>query len=882
MKIRAIRAAEVGLFGDAVALEGLSGSLDVLAGPNELGKSTLFRALSLLISEKHTSTAKAIQSLRPNSGGAPLIEADLEVEGRTWRLRKRYLAQRQAELVDLGSGEVWRGADAEGRVEALLRAGGRGELRGLVWVAQAESFALPRGDGELGSALAALIEQEAAATTGLSRVRRVREMVAEQLGQLMTMRGPKVGSELARAIEARTEIRNRLEAARARAVAMETRISELADLRDERERITTPALAEAASAELARLRKELGEAHTARQRKQTADAQVQAQQLQRDGAAATLERFDRQAAELTRCEDELHRLKAELAALEPKLDAANAELAVARAGRKTIAAQIAEQRRVLAQLEVHELEQKIASVRSASARVAALEDRIKAYAVDDTSMEAARRAVAQLDVLDARIATGSPRVSVRYQADASGRVHAAGRALGEGESVLVERRLELQVDGVGTIVIEPAQAHSEDLIARRDGERQRLSALLSRLGTADVPAAEAALAERRSLEGERAELAAELRAMAPAGIAPLEQAAQAARQRCAGCEVADHVDRSDSEHRLSQLERELAAIDGDIAHRAAAAHRLDSERTRMLATCKVLEERLAVRPAQTQGADAERMHLAGAVDAAEIALAAAVREASAWAMAVPTAEANAALERRIADAETGLRAHQARRHEVERAIADREGALRRDGEDGTGGDIAGLEEQLAAAEARVSDLELDVEALSLLAARLDETAATHRQQVLRPIVERLEPTLQRLHAGARVALDGPMLIARLERDVGSHTLQQLSDGTREQIAVLVRLAYAGLLADRGAAMPLVLDDALAFSDDARFAAMLTLLSEASVRHQVIALSCREQAIADVAGRIGANLLRIAPWQVQDQTSAGRTGRTRSSAERKAS
>ena len=175
MKIKAIRAAEVGLFGDGVALEGLSGGLDVLAGPNELGKSTLFRALSLLISEKHTSTAKAIQSLRPNRGGTPMIEADLEVGGRMWRLRKRYLAQRMAELIDLGSNEVWRGADAEGRVEALFRAGGRDDLRGLVWVAQAKSFALPEGDGELGSALAALIEQEAASTSGLGRARRVRD-----------------------------------------------------------------------------------------------------------------------------------------------------------------------------------------------------------------------------------------------------------------------------------------------------------------------------------------------------------------------------------------------------------------------------------------------------------------------------------------------------------------------------------------------------------------------------------------------------------------------------------------------------------------------------------------------------------------------------------
>ena len=44
MKIMAIRLAECGRFQQPVALEGLSGRLDVLAGPNEMGKSTVLRS----------------------------------------------------------------------------------------------------------------------------------------------------------------------------------------------------------------------------------------------------------------------------------------------------------------------------------------------------------------------------------------------------------------------------------------------------------------------------------------------------------------------------------------------------------------------------------------------------------------------------------------------------------------------------------------------------------------------------------------------------------------------------------------------------------------------------------------------------------------------
>ncbi len=45
MKIKAIRLKEVGRFSAPVALEGLSGGLDVLSGPNEFGKSTILKAV---------------------------------------------------------------------------------------------------------------------------------------------------------------------------------------------------------------------------------------------------------------------------------------------------------------------------------------------------------------------------------------------------------------------------------------------------------------------------------------------------------------------------------------------------------------------------------------------------------------------------------------------------------------------------------------------------------------------------------------------------------------------------------------------------------------------------------------------------------------------
>ena len=61
------------------------------------------------------------------------------------------------------------------------------------------------------------------------------------------------------------------------------------------------------------------------------------------------------------------------------------------------------------------------------------------------------------------------------------------------------------------------------------------------------------------------------------------------------------------------------------------------------------------------------------------------------------------------------------------------------------------------------------------------------------------------------------------RNGGEEELAALSGGTQEQIALLTRLAFARLLARTGRPIPVILDDPLAFADDARLPALLAAL-----------------------------------------------------------
>ncbi len=125
---------------------------------------------------------------------------------------------------------------------------------------------------------------------------------------------------------------------------------------------------------------------------------------------------------------------------------------------------------------------------------------------------------------------------------------------------------------------------------------------------------------------------------------------------------------------------------------------------------------------------------------------------------------------------------------------------------------------------------------------------------MEPLSRLIEPYLQAILPGCRLQIDeATMAMVGLRRGEHLEPFASLSIGTREQLAVIVRLAVADLMAQRGESVPLVLDDALVFCDDARFDRMLKLLRRGASRHQILVLTCHEREFL----RAGAPVIRLA-------------------------
>ncbi|MGO7580803.1 ATP-binding protein, partial [Rhizobium ruizarguesonis] len=71
----------------------------------------------------------------------------------------------------------------------------------------------------------------------------------------------------------------------------------------------------------------------------------------------------------------------------------------------------------------------------------------------------------------------------------------------------------------------------------------------------------------------------------------------------------------------------------------------------------------------------------------------------------------------------------------------------------------------------------------------------------------------------------------------------------EQLSVLTRLAFARLLARDGRPAPVILDDAIVYSDDDRIERMFDALHSQSRDQQILVFYCRQRAFAKLGGNV---------------------------------
>jgi len=145
-------------------------------------------------------------------------------------------------------------------------------------------------------------------------------------------------------------------------------------------------------------------------------------------------------------------------------------------------------------------------------------------------------------------------------------------------------------------------------------------------------------------------------------------------------------------------------------------------------------------------------------------------------------------------------------------------------------------DQAEAAEA-LERVERDARAARLLADLVEEAYAGAQRMYLAPVTDEVGRYLKNLRPDTEIQMTNDLRLAKVIRRGIQEEFDRLSGGTREQLSVIVRIALARVFARDRRPLPLILDDTLGWTDDARFLSMVKILRDAAKDLQLILLTC---------------------------------------------
>lgn len=878
MKLRAIELTNIRRFaGRSARLSDIGDGITVLCEANEFGKSTFFDAIHAVFFERHGSRNAVIKALQPHAGGAPEVAVEIDLPKGRFRIVKRWLQRPLAQVLDSSGRLVAQADEAEAWIDRMMSGGLLGPS-GLLWVRQGLMGLEPEGgstddrrDRERGLAarrdLLSSVAGEIDMMTGGRRMDLVVDRVTAALAVLATDGGrPKANGEWKRALDQvealalrEADLRpraNRLSGDLARRSELQRTLARLTDPEAVAERSRTLSQAEAAHQDARAHQARIEQAETA---SRLAELDVQRAETEIARLATLTDRLA-DAGEAVRKAEEaavVARDRADDLAQRERLAAGDHEKAAANARALRLSLDRANRARSagLAQSQAEDLRRRLdqtVDVQADLERAQAGRSRIKAT---PEAVSAAEKAQAALDLAEAR----AEALAVTIEAFPDGEAPLlGGHPMLPGPQPLLTAA-ELILPGFGSLRIDPGSARASDTSAEILAARKRLEATLAACGVNSAIAARAALAQAREFDAIIAQATVLLSAIAPDGLDALRAAL--ARAIAEGAEVSTDAEAGDPE----TLNPALAAAE---TAEAVAAATLKSAR-------ELLVDANQVRAvAEANRTSAERLFAAAQSEAGDptaLADRVAVLNESIPSLHATRRAADDDLAGLVASA-TDLATTEARLARAKSASeqAARELALAREGLAGLNATISaladeGLEEQLSAlaeerveAEARATRYEAEVRSLTRLRRALEDARTRARDAYFGPVLRELQPLLHILHPGAQLVIDDTTLLpTTLTRNGQEEPLDILSGGTREQLAILTRLAFARLFAAAGRPVPVILDDALVHSDDDRIESMFDALHRTSKDQQILVFTCRQRAFAALGGERARVVVEVA-------------------------
>ena len=857
MKLRMIRLENIRRFVDPVEIRGIGDGLNVLAAPNEYGKSTVFDALHAVFFKKRNSWDKEVRSLKPHAGGNPSVAVEIELAGGTYRIEKRWNSQHNGDARIETDGRLLKQADeAEAWIDEILKAPSDGGPAGLLWVRQGltdlandDAAQLARRD------LLTSVAGEVEAMTGGKRMNAARDRCRREIERFLTGTGrPKAGGplkdredEVAALSTDRETLAKKSEQLRSELDGRRALRRELADLEDpgeeaERKARLDKAKTEHAKASLHAESLERAKSHEHTKRVEVGRANERLDALDKDlNEIDEADRDHRNAKEQE--QQAIERLHLAEAAMSKAANVHKSADARAKAAGDMLRRALLAQAAAEATRHRQDLIGKINRAEDLQKRA----DR----ASNEASRELSDPVMAELDKRDESVRIlrkarelKAVAIAMTYAPGRSDGVSLNGRPLPDGERMSIPDGARLDIEDIGQLDIHPGQIPDGETHAEAEAE---LARALEAVGVNGIADARACNRRRREAELRRRDAEADLESLAPDGIDVLRDRLEQLPQR-----IADEDDLPTTEEAQQEEEAAREALvepleEYEVARTAHGhAETIAAQATTAAASAGT---RLARATAALSGIDepqAERAARREELLRLCTELEDATRRRKEAEAAAPDLNAAATLLERA-------------RSIVERADEDRQRirlkltrldtSIGIQAGEAVDEELADIDVRLDAARTSLAGLKFEIAVLKKLRTALETASASARDRYVEPVMAELVPLLQFFWPEAELLFDPDKLLpTALVRAGTEEDFDILSKGTQEQIALLVRLSFARMLAKAAAPAPVILDDAIVYTDDERIERMFDALTRQAHDLQIVVFSCRQKAFRDLGGR----------------------------------
>ena len=883
MKIRSIAVKELMKFDAPVQIVGIDDRLNIISGPNEMGKSTILSALRAAFFSRYSSVAKDIRKLQNSQNlGAPVVKVEFEVNSDRYQIRKQFVKQRLAEL-RFPDGKVFRGDAAEDELQRLI---GFGDLDGagdqstdmwnLFWVEQGKSFTPISVSDKARSSLHAALESEVGTVLGGRRGRELPQIFSDQRDRYVTPTG-RERVEFKKLRENEDAIREAVTSLEMRRDTLSNSLDRLEQCQKDLKRLEDEGIDQQILQELEDLRSKEEEILKL-------DLTIKAVKSNLDRISGEISALDKETRSRIELEEEvkeadrsqsntseyLESCKEKKSAIQTKRDEHLVEV-------NRLKGQIADaENNVRKAEEILNLAKELSELTNLKSRIGQTQELIresrellaeaKIILVTDDNIDQIQNAKSKMDVTKATIKASATRISFELKSGGANGITVDGISI-DSETYEFETISQIGIDipERGLISVTPAVQDESQLL---ENERAAVAEYEEALRSANAKSLEEAKnlgSKRKLLLQNSVEKDSEVRNCLPeidqfGNIEAVEEYVELQHNvlnesiklwnlseppQVSTAQVKLDNMKSIPERLRPELERhqhELDQIESRLTDAKVELARIQEKHDNSEERLNELKVRLTIFNQSKLMADLEEEKRQLTTERNELSRELDILEKNFSGSSIDMIRA------RIGRLEEQLSNRESSRWRLREEISRLIGHIESFEGGGIDEEIEQKYRELHATQSEYRRIEQEVAILDLLIETLNKAEMEAKEKFLSPIVTRIKPYLDRLFPDAELVMDEDLEIVEIKRNF-DESFGNLSMGTQEQIAVLVRLTFATMLAEQGRPATVILDDALVFSDEERMKTMFDILFDASRTVQIIVLTCRKSLFEELGGNI---------------------------------